>query len=177
MKAFGLTKYDIDEDGYITLYHGGKKLPEILNKDDIFFMTPVYDLALNYANIRKGEVFTLKVKPEDVHFNQGSYEVEFDKGGIIKNGVIYPTEEKKEKVKRTKKGQFNIDDEWISNKDYRLIKEYKNVKVGDVMPKSGWKVLSIIQYKNSKNIQFEFKNGYYNADMVIKYEFEKNENV
>jgi len=90
MKAFGLSKYDIDKDGYVKLYHGGKELPERLKENDIFFMTPSYDEALDYANMRSGEVFEIKVKPEDVNWNQGSYEVEFDKGGIIRGGRIIP---------------------------------------------------------------------------------------
>ena len=53
-------------------------------------MTPDYTLAEDYARIRKGEVFTLKVNPDDVNWNQGSQEVEFDKGGIIRDGVIIP---------------------------------------------------------------------------------------
>ena len=90
MRYFHVSKNDIDEDGYVTLYHGGKVLPEILRADEIFFMTPDYTLAEDYARIRKGEVFTLKVNPDDVNWNQGSQEVEFDKGGIIRDGVIIP---------------------------------------------------------------------------------------
>lgn len=90
MRYFHVSKNDIDEDGYVTLYHGGKVLPEILRADKIFFMTPDYTLAEDYARIRKGEVFTLKVNPDDVNWNQGSQEVEFDKGGIIRDGVIIP---------------------------------------------------------------------------------------
>ena len=90
IRYFHVSKNDIDEDGYVTLYHGGKVLPEILRADEIFFMTPDYTLAEDYARIRKGEVFTLKVNPDDVNWNQGSQEVEFDKGGIIRDGVIIP---------------------------------------------------------------------------------------
>jgi len=96
MKAFGLSKNDIDDDGYVKLYHGGKELPERLREDEIFFMTASYEEALDYANMRKGEVFEIKVRPEDVNWNQGSYEVEFDKGGLIRNGkIIAKTREKK----------------------------------------------------------------------------------
>lgn len=42
MKAFGLNKNYIDGDGYVTLYHGGKQLPEKLKEDEIFF----YDTLL-----------------------------------------------------------------------------------------------------------------------------------
>lgn len=90
MQAFGLGKNDIDQNGYVTLYHGGRKLPKILNKDEIFFMTPHYEEAKDYANMRNGQVFFIKVKPDDVNWNQGSYEVEFDKGGKIVNGTIFP---------------------------------------------------------------------------------------
>ena len=90
MKAFGLSRNDIDSDGYVTLYHGGKELPERLKEDEIFFMTSSYDEALDYAKMRNGEVFEIKVRPEDVTWNQGSYEVEFDKGGLIRNGKIIP---------------------------------------------------------------------------------------
>lgn len=101
MKAFGLDKNNIDSDGYVTLYHGGRELPERLNDDEIFFMTASYEEALDYAKMRKGEVFEIKVRPEDVNWNQGSYEVEFDKGGLIRNGKIIPkTIEKKYSVNR-----------------------------------------------------------------------------
>jgi len=90
MRSFGLNKNNIDDDGYVTLYHGGKELPERLKEDEIFFMTPSYDEAKNYAKMRKGEVFEIKVRPEDVNWNRGSYEVEFDRGGLIRNGKIIP---------------------------------------------------------------------------------------
>lgn len=95
MKAFGLSKNNIDNEGYVTLYHGGKELPDILKQNEIFFMTPSYDEALDYAKMRKGEVFEIKVNPEDVNWNQGSYEVEFDKGGIIRNNKIIPNNNNK----------------------------------------------------------------------------------
>ena len=38
MESFGLSENDIDGNGYVTLYHGGKELPEELRKDEIFFM-------------------------------------------------------------------------------------------------------------------------------------------
>lgn len=120
MRYFRVGKNDIDSDGYVTLYHGGKKLPSKLNKDEIFFMTPSYDLAQNYADIRKGEVFTLKVNPEDVNWNQGSMEVEFDKGGHIYNGVIRPLKshqiKDKEQIRSSYSGYENVSNsilEWI----------------------------------------------------------------
>jgi hypothetical protein len=130
MMAFGLNKDDIDSDGYVTLYHGGKELPKRLKEDEIFFMISDEETAKDYAKIRNGKVFTIKVRPEDVSWNHGSYEVEFDKGGIIRNGKIIPkTESKKYLVKsydRIKKSFYKyetIDDElfkWIE----RTIKEY-----------------------------------------------------
>ena len=93
MRSFGLSKSDIDSDGYIRVYHGGVTLPKRLNKNEIFFITQDYKLAEDYARIRKGEVFELRVKPEDVNFNQGSYEIEYNLGGIITNdGRIIPPE-------------------------------------------------------------------------------------
>lgn len=97
MSDFGMSEYDIDRDGYITLYHGGVQLPNRLNPDEIFFMAPNYETAENYAQIRgkqnntEGEVFTIKVKPEDVSWNTGSGEIEFDKGGLISNRNGYNT--------------------------------------------------------------------------------------
>lgn len=176
MKSFGLGKQDIDSDGYVTLYHGGRSLPKKLNKGEIFFMTPYYDEAKDYANMRKGRVFKIKVKPEDVNWNQGSYEVEYDKGGNIVNGFLVPLI--KNKVRRKKKVNHNFDDPWVGNSDFRYIKSYKNVNQGDKLPKTGWTVKNIIQYKDSNNVQFEFNKGIYNADSVISYEFgELNENV
>lgn len=67
MYSFGVTKEDIDENGYITLYHGGKHLPEKLKKGEIFFMTPNEETAKEYAEMRNGSVFILKIKPEDVN--------------------------------------------------------------------------------------------------------------
>ncbi len=54
MKYFGLNKHDIDEDGYVTLYHGGKQLPKKLRKNEIFFMPKtkwiVLDLVIHSEN-------------------------------------------------------------------------------------------------------------------------------
>ena len=111
LNEFGID--DIDENGYVTLYHGDKKLPKILNKDQIFFLTSDYNVAVEYAKKHNGKVFTLKVKPEDVRWNTGSYEIEFDKGGIIKNGIIIPFDNKKripKSYEEIKKSFNDIDD-------------------------------------------------------------------
>jgi len=96
MKTFGLNKSDIDEDGYVTLYHGGKILPDKLNKGEIFFMTADIETVKDYAKMRNGEIFTIKVNPDYVRWNQGSQEVEYDRGGIIRNGIIIPEDKDKE---------------------------------------------------------------------------------
>ena len=89
MESFGITERDIDSLGYIKLFHGGLELPEKLNAGEIFFLTNDYNTAEMYANIRgqqseaQGEVFIIKVKPEDVSWNTGSGEIEFDSGGDI----------------------------------------------------------------------------------------------
>ena len=46
MKAFGLNKTD-----------DGKKLYKIWKEDEIFFMTSSYYVALDYAEIMKGDVY------------------------------------------------------------------------------------------------------------------------
>ena len=164
MRAFGLSKYDIDEDGYVTLFHGGVNLPKKLRKDEIFFMTPSEEEAKDYANMRGGKVFTIKVKPEDVNWNQGSYEVEFDKGGVIKNGIMYPYEKKK-------KDKINKKEEWIDS-ERKVVTNYKNVSVGDIMPKSKLKVYEIIYNTKTNNAQFNMGNNrWYDANTVITYEF------
>jgi hypothetical protein len=171
MVYFGLTRDDIDDNGYVTLYHGGKKLPVVLNKDEIFFMTPSLELAQDYAAMRKGQVFTLKVKPEDVHWNQGSQEVEYDQGGKIINGVIYPPEKKTQS--RRQKGGVSETEPWTPKNanDRRRLAAYKNVNLGDTLPKSGWIVLDIIQHANGQ-VQFQFTGDrWYNANTVLKYEF------
>lgn len=96
MRDFGMDENDIDENGYVTLFHGGLELPDRLNPDEIFFLTNHYETAEDYARIRgeqndtEGQVFTIKVKPEDVSWNTGSGEIEFDKGGLIsrRNGFL-----------------------------------------------------------------------------------------
>jgi len=167
MQAFGLSENDIDKDGFVTLFHGGKKLPTKLNKDEIFFMTPDEHEAKDYADMRNGEVFTLRVKPVDVNWNQGSYEVEFDKGGIIKNGTIIP-----ENTKNTNTNTNIADytDPWNTKKDYRGVSNYKGVKVGDKLPKTKSEVIDIVQFKRG-NAQFQTADGWFDADTVVAYEF------
>lgn len=153
-------KSEIDTDGYVTLYHGGKRLPKKLRKNEIFYMTPYYDEALDYARMRGGKVFTLKVKPEDVYWNQGSYEVEYDKGGDIIDGVIYPHK----KVSSVSK---------IS----KISDTYRGFSAGDKLPKTNNIIYDIVLHDNGK-AQFKLKgNKWYDADMVLKYELNSmNEN-
>jgi len=101
MEDFGLSGGDIDSQGYITLYHGGKRLPRILRKGEIFFMTPYESEAEDYARMRHGEVFRIRVKPEDVRWNNGSMEVEFDEGGTIENRVLVVAKPNKKNKKNT----------------------------------------------------------------------------
>jgi hypothetical protein len=81
MSDFGMTESDIDDRGYVTLYHGGKALPEELRPNEIFFMTNSETSAADYARMRGGKVFTILAKPEDLYWNTGPYEIEFDRGG------------------------------------------------------------------------------------------------
>lgn len=155
MKAFGLSSSDIDSDGYVTLYHGGVKLPSTLKKNEIFFMTASDREAEEYAQMRKGRIFKLKVKPEDVNWNQGSYEIEYTKGGKIINGTIIPPEAK------------------VTFKRVGTESEYKGVKVGDVMPKSKFKVMDIVVH-DKDHAQFLMntakRNIWYDAQGVLEYE-------
>ncbi len=165
MVDFGVDKTNIDEDGYVTLYHGTVNPVYKLKRGEIFFMTPNKDEARDYANMRsketgkRGVVMTIRVKPVDVNWNKGSYEVEFTKGGIIENGILKPYTRKKRA---------------IINKKNKT--EYKGVKVGDILPKTGWTVLDIVIHDNS-NAQFNIKNDkgnmWYDANMVVNYEFSK----
>lgn len=168
MEYFGLYKSDIDENGHVTLYHGGINLPKKLIKGEIFFMTPFIDEAKDYARMRKGKVFTLKVDPTTVNWNQGSREVEFENGGVIIDGTIIPNP-KKTKTKRNVK-RFNINDDWVGKENSRSIKSYNGLSVGDVTPKTKWKILDIVQHKNG-GIQFQFPSGWYSGEQVINYEF------
>lgn len=159
MSNFGLSKSDLDDNGLLTLYHGGVELPERLNKDEIFFMTESKELAEDYARIRGGEVFELKVNPEYLNFNQGSYEIEYELGGIIRNGEIIP-EKKPEK------------DHEVDNPD----ESYRNFKIGEVLPKSGYEIIDIVIHSEN-NAQFYLETGngkhWYDANTVIKYEGKK----
>jgi predicted acetyltransferase len=164
--SYGLSS-DIDSDGYVTLYHGGKKLPEEIMPDQIFFMTPDIELARDYAKMRKGIVHKLKVNPDDVHWNRGSYEVEFKNSGYIKDGVLIT--KKKTKIK---KGSSSENDPWssTSKKDYRFLSKYKNISVGDKLKKSDFEIMQIIQHKNGL-VQFKSENDkWFNADNIVDYE-------
>jgi len=162
MEYFGLGKNDIDNEGFVTLYHGTVNVVSLLKKGEIFFMTSSGDEAKDYARMRqkqtgkKGVVMTIRVKPEDVYWNQGSQEVEFSKGGKIIDGTLYPTKTKP-RIR-------------LSNKNI----SYKGVKVGDILPKTGFKVLQVVVHPNNSS-QFLVLNGskkiWYDADTVIEYEF------
>lgn len=162
MDYFGLTKNDIDENGYVTLYHGTVNPPKTLKKGKIFFMTASEYVAKDYANMRsketgkKGIIMTLKVKPDDVAWNQGSGEVEFTKGGKIVNGKIIPNERKK------------------STHVNKKADTYKNIKAGDILPKTKNKIIDIVVHPNG-NAQFLIDMGkgkmWYDANMVLNYEF------
>lgn len=92
MKEYGLDENYIDNDGYVELYHGGKKLPDVLTKGHIFYMTHDFDEAKHHAEYGEGDgvgkVFKIKVKADDVTWNIENYEVEYDKGGYIIDGKI-----------------------------------------------------------------------------------------
>lgn len=87
MSSFGLSKNDIDNEGYVTLYHGGVNLPNKLKKDDIFFMTPSQHEAQDYANMRNGSVYTKNDKA-------------FASSGTITNKFMSCSELIKPRVKR-----------------------------------------------------------------------------
>ena len=158
MKEFGLSRADIDSEGYITVYHGGAKLPRKLNKDEIFFLSNSREVAEDYAKMRHGQVFELRVRPDDVLFNTGSNEIEYDKGGSIVDGKIVPPEQKK-RFRR------------VGN-----LKEYRGFGIGDNLPKSGFTIRDIIAHDNG-NVQMLLKtnNGdkWYAADTIINYEVSK----
>jgi hypothetical protein len=162
---FGLNMSDLDENGYITLFHGGKKLPTTLNADQIFFLTPNEDEATDYAKMRGGKVFKVKVKATDVNWNTGSREVEIDSGGTIKNGVFIPNTTNLQKNDNL--ASFN--DPWVGKKT-RLIDSYKSFKVGQRLKKSKFTIKNIYQNKNGL-VQFESTDGqFYNADSIISFE-------
>lgn len=169
MSDFGLDKSDIGSNGLITLYHGGKKIPTNLKKGQIFYMTPSREEAQDYASMRNGEVFEIQVDPEDVSWNVGSREVEFEDGGSIKNGVLMSSNSSKVPSK-DKLPKF--EDKWIERGTVREIGEYKNVAIGSKLPKSKALIKSIYHNKNGF-VQIETDKGdFYNADVLLKYEFE-----
>lgn len=163
MDGFGLCKNNIDSDGLITLYHGGKELPERLNKDEILFLTHIKAEAKDYARMREGEVFTLKVNPEYVRFNQGSYEIQYTLGGRIRNGEIIP-----EKIPR--KEHEVLDDK----------ASYKNFSIGDVLPRTNYEIIDIVIHSED-NAQFYLDTGngqhWYDANTVIEYEQKEDKNL
>ena len=164
MEYFGLYKSDIDNEGYVTLYHGTVNLPNKIKKNEIFFLTSSKEVAQDYADMRslhsgkRGKVIELKVKPEDVHWNTGTQEVEFTKGGIIKDNKI---------ISYKKRSPSKIDKNSIT---------YKNFKVGDLIKTDNniFKVLQIYKLDNGK-VQFllynkrDKKEGWYNADTIISW--------
>lgn len=159
MKAFDLSRQNINSDGLITLFHGGKELPDRLNEGEILFLTHVLAEAKDYARMREGEVFTLKVNPEYLRFNQGSYEIEYTLGGIIRNGEIIPAK--------------------IPQKEHHALNKnilYKDYGIGDVLPKTKYEILDIIIH-DDKKAQFYLETGngqhWYDADTVVNYEGKK----
>ena len=69
----------INEDGTITLYHGGNEIGnyiDIKEADEIFYLTHNRELAEEYAEKNKGVVNEIKILPELVSFNTGTYEFE-----------------------------------------------------------------------------------------------------
>lgn len=165
LSDFGLSLSDLDSNGYITLFHGGKKLPTTLNPNQIFFLTPNEDEATDYAKMRGGKVFTVKVKATDVNWNTGSREVEIDSGGTIKNGVFIPSSSNLQKNDNL----ASFDDPWTGKKT-RLIDSYKSFKVGQRLKKSKFTIKNIYQNKNGL-VQFESTDGqFFNADSIISFE-------
>lgn len=163
MQDFGLDSSDIDSDGYVTLFHGGKKLPTTINSDQIFFLTPNQSEAEDYAKMRSGKVFKLKVKPSDVTWNVGSREVEFDQGGKIRNGVIIPNTQKPTISNTDAKTDT---DPWVGSKKIRTINRYKNLSVGDKVKSLNKKIKTIYQHKNGF-VQVETDDGqYFNANVL-----------
>lgn len=161
MRAFGLSRHDIDGDGLITLYHGGRELPQKLNADEIFFMTPHKNEAEDYARMRQGQVFTLRVNPEHVNFNQGSYEVEYTLGGSIRNGEIVPA--------KLPQPEHVAKDNAVT---------YRGYAIGDKLPRTGYEILDIVIHSaNSAQfyLQTESDTMWHDANTVIKYEEKKPE--
>lgn len=152
MAAFGMGAEDLDRDGMVTLYHGGRDLPSRLRPDEIFFMTPSLEVAEDYARMRKGQVFTLRVDPEVVSWNSGSLEVEFDRGGLIRDGVIEADPEPIQFQPRPDATPLKI----------------LGVGVGDRLPRTGWVVEDLV---TTPEHQFLLQGQWHAAHSVLAYEF------
>jgi hypothetical protein len=100
----------IDDDGYITLYHGGRFKGDKIKADDdgIFFLTDKASEAAEYANLPrnkgKGGVTEIKVRPEFVRFNEGSGEFEISTN-LVKKGDRFEVENPIEVANRIKEAQ------------------------------------------------------------------------
>jgi len=68
----------IDEDGLVTLFHGGKFDGNILKAtdDELFFLSDSLKEATDYAKNKGGKVIEIKTRPEFVSYNIGSGEFE-----------------------------------------------------------------------------------------------------
>jgi len=148
MKEISKTTFykNVDIDDVLNIF-------DVYNNDKMFLLN---DNHITYYKFNKGDVDAYIMVHSGIEY-------------IFKNDI------KKIKKDRLKTKLYNYDDdEWTNNENYRLIKSYKDVSVGDILPKSKKVVVRIFQYKDSKNIQFETNDKLFNhADTVIKYEFEK----
>jgi len=87
----------------------------------------------------------------------------YTKGGIIKDGYIIPP---------VKKNTYKPQDKSIT---------YKNIAIGDILSKTGYKVLDIVIHNNqnskgSAQMLLDTKNGqpmWYDAETVFEYENSK----
>ena len=159
IEPFGVT---IDKEGYVTLYHGTIKPVSKLKKGEIFFMTADREVAEEYARMRenqaeikkRGVVIEIRVKPTDVYWNQGTYEIEYSKGGEIREGQIIPPGNKD---KRRGTGQV-----------------YYQAKEGQRLPRTKNKLIQIVKNKEGR-VQFYLeqvngKKGWFDAHTVMQYE-------
>lgn len=153
MRSFGLMKGDIDREGFITVYHGGLTLPKRLRKDEIFFLTPSREVAEDYANMRgkgkrqKGKVFTLRVRPDDITWNEGSGELEFDRGGKIIGDKIKPN---------------------------AIAKSNSDSAQGITLPRSGFTIIDSVRLPNGRyQLQLQTPNsiGWYDGETTLAYEY------
>jgi hypothetical protein len=100
----------IDDDGYITLYHGGRFKGDKIKADDdgVFFLTDNASEAAEYANLPrnkgKGGVTEIKVRPEFVRFNEGSGEFEISTN-LVKKGDRFEVENPIEVANKIKEAQ------------------------------------------------------------------------